>query len=65
MIKCSDSCEAKDIYRELKERKILVRYIEEPKLNDCLRITVGTDKEIDTLLEKLAEIKLVLLNQNS
>ncbi len=65
MIKCGGACEAKDIYRELKERKILVRYIDQPRLDDCLRITVGTDKEIDTLLEKLAEIQLVLLNQNS
>jgi histidinol-phosphate aminotransferase len=65
MIKCASTFEAKDIYRELKERKILVRYIEQPSLYDCLRITVGTDKEIDTLLEKLEEIQLVLLNQNS
>jgi histidinol-phosphate aminotransferase len=65
MIKCNDSCEAKEIYRELKERKILVRYIDQPRLDDCLRITVGTDKEIDTLLKELADIQLVLLNQNS
>ena len=65
MIKCTDSCEAKDIYRELRERKILVRYLEQPGLDDCLRITVGTDKEIDTLLKELADIQLVLLNQNS
>jgi len=65
MIKCEGSYEAKEIYRELKERKILVRYIDQPRLDDCLRITVGTDEEIGTLLEKLAEIQLVLLNQNS
>jgi len=65
MIKCEGSYEAKEIYRELKERKILVRYIDQPKLDDCLRITVGTEGEIDTLLKKLAEIQLVLLNQNS
>jgi len=65
MIKCEDSYEAKEIYRELKERKILVRYIDQPRLDDCLRITVGTDEEIDTLLKKLTEIQLVLLNQNS
>jgi histidinol-phosphate aminotransferase len=64
MIKCKNSCEAKDIYRKLRERKILVRYIEEPRLDDCLRITVGTDEEIDTLLKELADIQLVLLNQN-
>ncbi len=65
MIKCENAGEAKDIYHELKERKILVRYIDQPRLDDCLRITVGTDKEIDALLEKLSEVQLVLLNQNS
>jgi len=65
MIRCKDSYEAREIYRELKERKILVRYIDQPRLDDCLRITVGTDEEIDTLLKQLAEIQLVLLNQNS
>ena len=65
MIKCKDPYETREIYRELKERKILVRYIDQPRLDDCLRITVGTDKEIDSLLEKLAEIQLVLINQNS
>ncbi len=65
MIRCKDSYEAKEIYRELKERKVLVRYIDQPRLDDCLRITVGTDDEIGTLLKELAEIQLVLLNQNS
>ncbi len=65
MIKTEGECEARDIYQELKERKILVRYIDQPRLDDCLRITVGTDEEIDALLEKLAEVQLVLLNQNS
>jgi len=57
MIKCKDTYEAKEIYRKLKERKILIRYIDQPMLDDCLRITVGTDEEIDTLLKELAEIK--------
>ncbi len=65
MIKCKDSYETGEIYRKLKERKILVRYIGQPRLDDCLRITIGTDKEIDTLLKELADIQLVLLNQNS
>lgn len=64
MIRCENACEAKDIYLELKERKILVRYNDQPRLDDCLRITVGTDREIDILLEKLAEVQTVLLNQN-
>lgn len=58
MIKCQDARKAaKEIYQELKQRKILIRYIDQPRLDDCLRITVGTDEEIDALLDNLAEIK--------
>lgn len=56
-----------DIYQELKNRKILIRYMKFPKavpatdanpagLLDGLRITVGTDAEIDALLDVLKEI---------
>ena len=57
MIKCQNANNAREIYEELKKRKILVRYIDQPRLDDCLRITVGTDDEINKLLEKLTEIK--------
>lgn len=41
------------IYEALKGRKILVRYFDVPRLAGCLRITVGTDGEIDELLSAL------------
>jgi histidinol-phosphate aminotransferase len=44
---------AKPVYEELKKRKILVRYFPTPRLSGCLRITVGTDAEIDALLTAL------------
>lgn len=47
------------VYRALKERRILVRYFDTPELYDALRITVGTDAEIDALLHALEEIALV------
>lgn len=56
MIRCQNARNAKEIYEELKKKKILIRYIDQPRLDDCLRITVGTDGEINTLLEKLAEV---------
>ncbi len=49
------------IYEQLKARKILVRYMRFPdaapdgRMVDGLRITVGTDAEIDTLLSVLPE----------
>ena len=44
---------ARDLYLSLKERKMLVRYFDRPRLDDCLRITVGTDDEIDQLIANL------------
>ena len=48
----------KPIYEELKRRKILVRYFDVPGLRDCLRITVGTPKEVRALLNELAAIPI-------
>jgi histidinol-phosphate aminotransferase len=42
------------VYDELKQKKILVRYFDTPELRDCLRITVGTPKEVQALLKELA-----------
>lgn len=44
---------AKPLYEELKRRRILVRYMDYPGWGDGLRITVGTDAEIDALLDEL------------
>ena len=44
------------LYEKLKERKILVRYFALRRLDDCLRISVGTDEEVDALLGALDEI---------
>lgn len=44
------------LYEQLFERKILVRYFKARRLDDCLRITVGRDHEIDALLEALRDI---------
>jgi histidinol-phosphate aminotransferase len=45
----------KPIYEELKRRKILVRYMNYDGY-DGLRISVGTDAEIDRLLAELRAI---------
>jgi histidinol-phosphate aminotransferase len=46
----------RDLYEELKRRKILVRYFDAPGLQDCVRITIGTPKQIHALLKELAAI---------
>jgi histidinol-phosphate aminotransferase len=47
---------ANEVYEQLKERKILVRYFPLRRLDDRLRISIGTDDEVDALLEALGEI---------
>lgn len=47
---------ASQIYLHLKKRRILVRYYDTPRLQNCLRISVGTDEEIEKLLVQIAEI---------
>ncbi|MFA6107342.1 MAG: histidinol-phosphate transaminase [Candidatus Latescibacterota bacterium] len=47
---------AATLYARLKERRILVRHFEQPRLQDCLRITVGTDEQCSTLIAAMREI---------
>lgn len=44
------------LYEALKARGILIRYFATPELSDAVRITVGTDDEVDTLLAALREL---------
>ncbi len=50
------SVPAEDIYEELRKRKIYVRYFRKPRIDNYLRITVGTDEEMECLIEALADI---------
>ena len=47
---------ALSIYHALKSRKILVRYFDQDRLRDKLRITVGTPEEQHHLIKELREI---------
>jgi len=47
---------AADLYAALKARRIFIRYFAGPRTGECVRITVGTDAEIDRLLEAMKEI---------
>jgi histidinol-phosphate aminotransferase len=48
--------QAARLYLGLKERGILVRYFNEPRLDDKLRITVGADEQNQALTAALAEL---------
>ena len=47
---------AEDIYLELKKQGVLVRYFNKPRIDNYLRITIGTDEEMGVLIEKLKGI---------
>lgn len=47
---------AKYVFEELKKRKIFVRYWNKPIICDYLRISIGTDDEMDRLFTALEEI---------
>ncbi len=44
---------AKKLFEALKEANIYVRYFQKPRIDNYLRITVGTDDEMDVLLDFL------------
>ncbi|MBX3180606.1 MAG: histidinol-phosphate transaminase [Candidatus Hydrogenedentes bacterium] len=44
---------AKELFERLREEGILVRYFNHRRLEDALRITIGTDEECDALLQAL------------
>lgn len=50
-----ESCPARELFEALKEKHIYVRYFNAPRIDNFLRITVGTDEEMDALLAFLKE----------
>ncbi|MCI5822198.1 MAG: histidinol-phosphate transaminase [Lachnospiraceae bacterium] len=47
---------AKYIFEELKKKNIYVRYFAKPRIDNYLRITIGTDEEMKSLIGVLDEI---------
>lgn len=46
---------AEDIFKAAKEKNIYVRYFKQPRIDNYLRITIGTDEEMQQLLQFLKE----------
>lgn len=46
----------KYLYEELKNNGVLVRHFNKDRIEDFLRITIGTDEEMNILIEKLKKI---------
>lgn len=48
-----ESVAAKEIFEAAKKNKIYVRYFDKPRINNYLRITIGTKQEMEVLLDFL------------
>ncbi len=46
-----ETAKAKDIFEAAKENQIYVRYFAKPRIDNYLRITIGTDEEMKTFLK--------------
>jgi histidinol-phosphate aminotransferase len=44
------------IYRQLKERGILIRHFSDPRICDYNRITIGSEEEMEALVQALSII---------
>ena len=49
------SCPARELFEALKAAGIYVRYFDKPRIDNYLRITIGTDEEMDALYRFLRE----------
>ncbi|MBO4980993.1 MAG: histidinol-phosphate transaminase [Lachnospiraceae bacterium] len=49
------SVPAKEIFRALRDQDIYVRYWDKPRIDNCLRITIGTDEQMKVLIDFLRQ----------
>jgi histidinol-phosphate aminotransferase len=54
--KMPEGVSAQAVYLQLKERGILVRYFDQDRLRDKLRISIGSESENQRLMAALREI---------
>ena len=51
-----DGIPGKTLYAKLRERGILVRHFDTPRLTDYLRITIGSDSQMETFIQTIKTI---------
>ncbi len=51
-----DGIAGKTLYEKLKEKGVLVRHFGKDRIKDFIRITIGTDEQMQSFLEKIKEI---------
>ena len=54
----------KDMFEYLKSQKVFIRYFNLPRIDNYVRITVGTDDEMAVLIAKIKEYKEIMEKTN-
>jgi histidinol-phosphate aminotransferase len=49
-------CAARDLFAALRERGIIVRYFDKPRIDNYLRISIGTEAQCEALLSALRDL---------
>lgn len=52
----TDRISGKELYLKLKEKGVLIRHFDDPKITDWNRVTIGTKQQMDTFLSLVEEI---------
>jgi histidinol-phosphate aminotransferase len=52
-----DDIAAKKIHSELRKKKILVRHFPDSEISDYIRVSIGTDEEMDVFLEEITSLQ--------
>ena len=52
----SEQCPGGLLFKRLREKGILVRYFNKPKIDNFIRVTIGTDAAMDCFLEVIKAI---------
>jgi len=52
----SSKCPGNVLFQRLREKGILVRYFNKPKINNFLRVTIGTDADMDCFLDAMKSV---------
>lgn len=56
LIRMNSGEDAEKTFEELRRRKVLVRYFRNRGISDCMRVTIGTDSDMDVFLREMGDI---------
>ncbi len=55
LIRFASPEQAEGVFKRLRENGVLVRYFKNPGISDCIRVSVGTDADMEVFLKKLRD----------